>query len=161
MTLLPLLISKCSPVLLPIPYESSTSSLIRHPSSTFLQVEVTTYFNFFIELSGLFVSSNRQNAFLGTRPPGYVNPAFPAHSGLRDFILTTVTVNPFSKKESRSPKEVITYKVLTILSWLLSVVVSVYYSTHSPAHDYLTIPGQNLLHPSGFTLNFGLVYFYL
>lgn len=58
----------------------------------------------------------------------------------------------------------ITYKVLTLLTWLLSVVVSVYYSVHSPADDLKhgrTINGQNWLHLSGFTLNFVLVYIYL
>ncbi|CAN8102963.1 unnamed protein product [Discula destructiva] len=72
-------------------------------------------------------------------------------------------VNPFSKKESHSPRAIITYKVLTILSWLLSVVVSIYYTVRSPTDDLRygrTLPGQNYLHPSGFTLNFSLVYFY-
>ncbi|KAJ0113845.1 ATP synthase F0 [Diaporthe amygdali] len=72
-------------------------------------------------------------------------------------------INPFSKRESHSPAAVITYKVLTILTWLLSVVVSVYYSVRSPADDIKhgrTIEGQNYLHWSGFTLNFVLVYVY-
>lgn len=73
-------------------------------------------------------------------------------------------VNPFSKKESHSPNAIITYKVLTLLTWLLSVVVSVYYSVESPADDLKhgrTIAGQNYLNPSGFTLNFPLVDLYL
>lgn len=75
--------------------------------------------------------------------------------------MTTVAVNPFSKKESHTSKEIITYKVLTILSWLLSVIVSVYYSIESPADKLFTIAGQNYAHRSGFTLNFDLVYLYL
>jgi len=70
-------------------------------------------------------------------------------------------VNPFSQKESHTSKEIITYKVLTILSWLLSVVVSVYYTIHSPADEWLTVPGRNLVNPSGFTLNPPLVFVYL
>ncbi|KAK7721337.1 hypothetical protein SLS64_001633 [Diaporthe eres] len=68
--------------------------------------------------------------------------------------------NPFAKRESHPPAAVITYKVLTILTWLLSVIVSVYYSVRSPADDIKhgrTIEGQNYLHWSGFTLNFVLV----
>lgn len=76
-------------------------------------------------------------------------------------ILTVVAVNPFSKKESHTSKEIITYKVLTILSWLLSVVVSVYYSIHAPAHGFLTVPGKSIVNPSGFSLNFHLVFLYL
>lgn len=71
--------------------------------------------------------------------------------------------NPFAKRESHPPAAVITYKVLTILTWLLSVIVSVYYSARSPADDIKhgrTIEGQNYLHWSGFTLNFVLVYVY-
>lgn len=51
-----------------------------------------------------------------------------------------------------------------MLTWLLSVVVSVYYSVNSPADDLehgRTIGGQNWLNPSGFTLNIVLVYIYL
>lgn len=73
-------------------------------------------------------------------------------------------VNPFSKRESHSSSTVITYKVLTVLTWLLSVIVSIYYSVESPADDLKhgrTIVGQNALHPSGFTLNFVLVDIYL
>ncbi|KAF3767361.1 DUF1774-domain-containing protein [Cryphonectria parasitica EP155] len=69
-------------------------------------------------------------------------------------------INPFSKRESHSPSAVITYKVLTLLTWLLSVVISVYYTVASPADELKhgrTIPGQNFLHPSGFSLNFPLV----
>lgn len=73
-------------------------------------------------------------------------------------------MNPFSKKESHSPSAVITYKVLTLLTWALAVVFSIYYSIDSPADDLKhgrTIPGQNALHISGFTLNFPLVDVYL
>lgn len=73
-------------------------------------------------------------------------------------------VNPFAKRVSHSSSTVITYKVLTLLTWVLSVVFSVYYTVDSPADDIKhgrTIEGQNWLHLSGFTLNFVLVYIYL
>ncbi|KAI0521266.1 DUF1774-domain-containing protein [Xylaria bambusicola] len=41
-------------------------------------------------------------------------------------------INPFAKRESHSKNSVITYKILTIVTWLLSVIVSVYYTLHSP-----------------------------
>ncbi|TPX11980.1 uncharacterized protein E0L32_007283 [Thyridium curvatum] len=66
------------------------------------------------------------------------------------------SINPFSKRESHSANAIITYKVLSILTWLLSLVVSVYYVLHEP-HDGFTIRhriwDQNWLYPTGFTLN--------
>lgn len=50
-----------------------------------------------------------------------------------------------------------------MLSWILAVIPTIYYSIESPADDLRhgrTIPGQNWLHPSGFTLNFVLVDIY-
>lgn len=76
----------------------------------------------------------------------------------------TSLVNPFSRKESHSSSAVITYKVLTLLTWVLSVVVSIYYSVRSPADELKygrTLAGQNALHPSGFSLNFPLLDVYL
>jgi hypothetical protein len=71
--------------------------------------------------------------------------------------------NPFSKRESHSAESLIVYKILTILTWLLSVVVSVYYTIHEP-HDGFTIRkriwDQNYLYPSAFTLNSTLVDIY-
>lgn len=72
--------------------------------------------------------------------------------------------NPFAKRETHPPAAVIAYKVLTITTWLLAVIASVYYSVRSPSDDIKhgrTIEGQNYLHLSGFTLNFVLVYIYL
>ncbi|KAG9253192.1 uncharacterized protein F5Z01DRAFT_637453 [Emericellopsis atlantica] len=64
--------------------------------------------------------------------------------------------NPFSKRENHSATSVTIYKVLTILTWLLSLVVSVYYTIHAP-HDGFTIRkriwDQNSLYPSAFTMN--------
>ncbi|KAI2626242.1 DUF1774-domain-containing protein [Xylaria nigripes] len=41
-------------------------------------------------------------------------------------------MNPFAKRDSHSKNSVITYKVLTIITWLLAIVVSFYYTFHSP-----------------------------
>ncbi|KAI0398503.1 DUF1774-domain-containing protein [Xylariaceae sp. FL0594] len=41
-------------------------------------------------------------------------------------------INPFAKRETHSKNAVITYKILTALTWLLSVVVSFYYTFNSP-----------------------------
>lgn len=64
--------------------------------------------------------------------------------------------NPFSKKESHSSSSVLTYKILTLLTWILSIVVTVYYSVHEP-HDGFTIRkriwDQNYLYPTAFTQN--------
>ncbi|CAG9937252.1 unnamed protein product [Clonostachys rosea f. rosea IK726] len=64
--------------------------------------------------------------------------------------------NPFSRRESYGSGAVTTYKVLTLLTWLLSVVVSVYYVINEP-HDGFTIRrriwDQNDLYRTAFTLN--------
>lgn len=43
-------------------------------------------------------------------------------------------INPFVKRETYSPRTVIAYKVLTILTWLLSVVTTLYYTVDLPGH---------------------------
>jgi hypothetical protein len=65
-------------------------------------------------------------------------------------------INPFAKRETHTSGSITTYKVLTLLSWLLSVVVSVYYVTNEP-HDGYTIRrriwDQNYLYRTAFTMN--------
>ncbi|KAL7789555.1 hypothetical protein V8C37DRAFT_386290 [Trichoderma ceciliae] len=64
--------------------------------------------------------------------------------------------NPFSKRESHSHGSIVAYKVLTLLSWLLSIIVTVYYTVDEP-HNGFTIRrriwDQNYLYPSAFTMN--------
>ncbi|KAK0712142.1 hypothetical protein B0T21DRAFT_415715 [Apiosordaria backusii] len=65
-------------------------------------------------------------------------------------------INPFAKRDSHSTTSITTYKVLTLLTWLLSVVTTVYYDTHAPTDG--RYPGgsiwhQNYHHYSGFTQN--------
>ncbi|KEY65062.1 hypothetical protein S7711_08452 [Stachybotrys chartarum IBT 7711] len=66
------------------------------------------------------------------------------------------TFNPFSRREAHSSESIIVYKILTVLTWVLSVVVSVYYTVNEP-HDGFTIRkriwDQNYLYPSAFTMN--------
>ena len=75
-----------------------------------------------------------------------------------DEILTfdSPTVNPFAKRDDHSKGAVITYKTLTIVTWLLSVIASVYYTLHAPLDGNLArhrIWFQNDLYPTGFSLN--------
>ncbi|PNY28435.1 DUF1774-domain-containing protein [Tolypocladium capitatum] len=64
--------------------------------------------------------------------------------------------NPFAKRESHSAVSIRRYRALTLLSWALSVVSSVYYTVHEP-HDGYTIRrriwDQNYLYPSAFTMH--------
>jgi len=66
-------------------------------------------------------------------------------------------INPFAKRDEHSSTTVTTYKVLSLLSWLLSVVTTVYYASHAPGepgpYPHRSIWEQNDLWPSGFTLN--------
>ncbi|KAL0944431.1 uncharacterized protein CTRU02_202318 [Colletotrichum truncatum] len=72
-------------------------------------------------------------------------------------------LNPFSRKESHSAGAITTYKVLSILSWILSLVVTLYYTVYEP-HDGFTIRrriwDQNWLYPTAFTLNSVIVDIY-
>ncbi|KAI1376933.1 hypothetical protein F4677DRAFT_416796 [Hypoxylon crocopeplum] len=43
-------------------------------------------------------------------------------------------INPFAKRDTHSKNTVITWYILTIVTWLLSLVVSIYYTFNSP-HD--------------------------
>jgi len=66
--------------------------------------------------------------------------------------------NPFAKREEFSSSNLLAYKILTVLSWLLLVVVGVYYTFDSPKghhahHHYHTIWGQNNHRPTPFSLN--------
>jgi hypothetical protein len=75
-------------------------------------------------------------------------------------------VNPFAKREQHTRGSVITYKVLTIVTWLLSVIVSVYYTFDYPshgryAHGHATrIWDVNYAYRTGFTLNYMIVSLY-
>ncbi|TVY58287.1 hypothetical protein LSUE1_G008331 [Lachnellula suecica] len=64
--------------------------------------------------------------------------------------------NPFARRESHSVQAIWTYKVGTILTWLLAVLVSIYYTFGIPQdgkHHRDTIWGQNSRHPGPFALN--------
>ncbi|KFY31841.1 hypothetical protein V493_00744 [Pseudogymnoascus sp. VKM F-4281 (FW-2241)] len=65
-------------------------------------------------------------------------------------------INPFAKRETHDPQTILWYKIFTILTWLLAVVSSVYYTFHSPSDDITkqrTIWGQNKHHHTAFALN--------
>ncbi|PKS09090.1 hypothetical protein jhhlp_003704 [Lomentospora prolificans] len=64
--------------------------------------------------------------------------------------------NPFAKRETHTAQSITTYKVLTLLTLLLTVLTSVYYTVDEP-RDGFTIRRRiwdlNDLYPTGFTLN--------
>ncbi|TLS28340.1 hypothetical protein PpBr36_00974 [Pyricularia pennisetigena] len=65
-------------------------------------------------------------------------------------------INPFSKRDSHSANAVITYKALTIISWLLSLLSSVYYTfndDHDAFHIRRRIWDINDLYLTGFRLD--------
>jgi hypothetical protein len=71
--------------------------------------------------------------------------------------------NPFSKRESHGSASITTYKVLTLLTWLLSVVVTVYYNVHAPKDGHTIrkrIRDQNDLYPTAFSMNHIIVDIY-
>lgn len=80
----------------------------------------------------------------------------PIFSDLRHADLVRL-VNPFAKRDSHSRNSVITYKILTIVTWLLSVIVSVYYTfnyDYDKKHPHHRLWDVNYRFPTGFTLNY-------
>jgi len=65
--------------------------------------------------------------------------------------------NPFRIRESHNVQAVWTYKVLTIVTWLVNILASIYYTFGKPEDDKVawrnTIWGQNTLYPTPFALN--------
>ncbi|OAA32378.1 hypothetical protein AAL_01710 [Moelleriella libera RCEF 2490] len=64
--------------------------------------------------------------------------------------------NPFSRRETHSSGSVLAYKLLTVLSWLLSVVVSIYYVVNAPKDGFTIrrrIWDQNALYRTAFTMS--------
>jgi len=71
--------------------------------------------------------------------------------------------NPFSRREAHSKQSIITYKVLTLISWLLVVIATFYYSSHIPEHGpwrRRTIWGQVDGFHTAFNINKVFVYIY-
>jgi len=70
--------------------------------------------------------------------------------------------NPFVRRESHSTGSIITYKVLTILTWLVVTVATIYYTFNAPQDDFKkgrgTIWGHNK--PTPFALNPALTSIY-
>lgn len=62
-----------------------------------------------------------------------------------------VIVNPFAHRESHDKKQLLVYKIFTIVSWVLVLVVSV--SCSFPAEGRQTIWGQNKINRTPFSLN--------
>lgn len=64
--------------------------------------------------------------------------------------------NPFAKREEHTRQSITAYKILTVLSWLLAVIPSVYYTFDEP-QDGHTIRKRiwdiNALYPTAFTMN--------
>jgi len=73
------------------------------------------------------------------------------------------SMNPFVKRESYSGSSVITYKVLTLISWLLVLLPTVYYAYNAPTEGGLprrSISRQSEKHFTPFTLNLVFVSLY-
>ncbi|TAQ91612.1 hypothetical protein B7494_g122 [Chlorociboria aeruginascens] len=72
--------------------------------------------------------------------------------------------NPFAKRDSHPAQAVWTYKVLTILTWLLVLIATLYYTFNAPTDDKKhwrkTIWGQNDTYATPFALNSVIVSIY-
>ncbi len=76
---------------------------------------------------------------------------------LRDVIGANCLDNPFARREEFSRSNLLAYKVLTIITWLLLIISGAYYTFNKPAdcrhHHCHTIWGQNSHRPTPFGLN--------
>ncbi|KAI9839167.1 MAG: hypothetical protein M1819_003160 [Sarea resinae] len=74
-----------------------------------------------------------------------------------DRVLERVhSVNPFKNREAHSRGSIIAYKICTVVTWLVLVVTSFYYTFNKPhegKHKRRTIWGQNKHHATPFALN--------
>ncbi|APA13096.1 hypothetical protein sscle_10g078660 [Sclerotinia sclerotiorum 1980 UF-70] len=65
--------------------------------------------------------------------------------------------NPFARRDTHPVQAIWTYKICTIISWLLMVVVTFYYNFHAPQDDKNswrhTIWEQNKIHHTPFAMN--------
>jgi len=71
-------------------------------------------------------------------------------------MVSLQQINPFTKRDSHDARAVLIYKFLTFVTWVLSVVTTVYYTFNIPHDDHLprrTIWGQNRHFHTAFALN--------
>jgi hypothetical protein len=61
--------------------------------------------------------------------------------------------NPFARRETHDPAAVVTYKVLTFVTWLVLVITAFYYSFHDDHYPHRTIWDQNSFYWTAFSLN--------
>jgi len=59
-------------------------------------------------------------------------PACSQFKVYRKLITPLQPVNPFAKRDEHSKNTIVTYKVLTVVTWLLSVIVSFEYTINDP-----------------------------
>lgn len=75
--------------------------------------------------------------------------------------------NPFSRRQEVSSANVLSYKILTLATWLLSVIPAFYYTYHAPNENHIskhihdrTLFGQSYAHPTPFSINHTFVSIY-
>lgn len=90
----------------------------------------------------------------GKSPDQYGDRPLPALSLWKAIHVLTFThpVNPFTKRESHNKRSLLAYRFLTSSTWLLLVVLSVYYSLYAPSNGR-TIWDQSKAHPTAYSLN--------
>lgn len=107
------------------------------------------------------MSTSEQQQSLDDQPKG--SSKHESHlTSIENRESNTALVNPFSKRESFSARSLGTYKILSLLSWLLVVVFAFIYTFHAPSdgqndgHYHTknrTIWGQNSANQTPFKLN--------
>lgn len=74
-------------------------------------------------------------------------------------------MNPFSKRESHTAQSVLTYKILTIISWLVVTITTIYYTFNAPHDDRKkwrdTIWGHNISTPFALNVVITSIYWYI
>ena len=70
-------------------------------------------------------------------------------------LSLTIVDNPFSKREEHTSQSIMTYKVLTFVSWLIVHIVNIHFAWNAPSGGYhhRSIWGQNAAYPTPFSLS--------
>lgn len=88
----------------------------------------------------------------------------PDSNGVQEHLQSHVRVlNPFVKHDEHSRQQVLAYKILTALTWLVVAITSIYYAfarPHEGKRPRHTIWGQNNAHHTPFTMNSIIVSIY-
>lgn len=128
----------------PLRYELCCAVLTRNFSNRPRKLNTTAYPPSEPEITLISVSAEMERAKACEDQPSPL--LYPGGESTNSF-----KVNPFARRETHDKNQLLAYKILTIVSWVLVLVASI--SCSFSAEGRRTIWEQNRLHPTPFSLN--------